>query len=297
MSTEYKDHPLASILPLMGKMEIQELAADIQANGLRIPITLLDGMILDGRNRYRACEVIGVEPAVREFNGEGDPVDFIVSVNVKRRHLTTSQRAMVAARLANLPRGNPRFSEGSPKSARLPNRKTDAEAAKELEVGERTVRDAKTVLRDAPKESIKAVEEGKKTVNQAVRAVKESKTKTLRLDETGYPIPESVLELWQRAEAFKSNLQAISRIKGEISKGLDEKDPIFRELNSSVIAMLQNLYSELKCVIPYAVCTTCQGHQEKNCTLCKTRGFISHFAYKQFVPAETKALRERARAK
>lgn len=121
--------------------------------------------------------------------------------------------------------------------------------------------------------------------------------KEVHHDKTGYPIPEGIWEDWQRAEGFGSNLRELSRIKGEISRGLEGEDVIFREINSSSVSALTNLYAELKCVLPYAVCTSCQGRQKSKCSLCKQRGFISEFAYKQFVPAETKAMREKARAK
>jgi hypothetical protein len=98
-----------------------ELENDIRENGLRFPIVLLDGLVLDGRNRYRACKTVGVEPRFQDFNGNGDPVAFIVSVNVKRRHLNTSQRAMIAAKLANMPRGDvSRLQPAEEKSSKTP---------------------------------------------------------------------------------------------------------------------------------------------------------------------------------
>jgi predicted RNA methylase len=74
--------------------ELQELADDIAANGLRNPIVMLDGRILDGRNRYIACKLARVEPRFTEFDGD-DPIGWVVSQNLVRRHLTASQRAVV----------------------------------------------------------------------------------------------------------------------------------------------------------------------------------------------------------
>lgn len=96
-----KFHPLSELFPLMQGREFDELVADIKAHGLREPITTLDGMILDGRNRWRACEAAGAEPRTCEYHGE-DPLGWVVSLNLHRRHLDESQRAIVAAKIANL---------------------------------------------------------------------------------------------------------------------------------------------------------------------------------------------------
>ncbi len=55
MSDEALFHPVANIFPLMGEAELDALAEDIRANGLREPVWLhRDGRIVDGRNRWLA---------------------------------------------------------------------------------------------------------------------------------------------------------------------------------------------------------------------------------------------------
>lgn len=96
-------HPLAGLLPMLNDVEFQALVADIREHGLRVPITLFDGQVLDGRNRLKACTVAGVEPHFEVFTGtEDDALAFVLSLNVARRHLTTPQRAVVALRLLPL---------------------------------------------------------------------------------------------------------------------------------------------------------------------------------------------------
>ena len=90
-------HPLANLFPLMEGAEAEALGDDIKANGQREPIWLLEGTTLDGRNRYLQCCRVGVEPVTSDYDGEG-PLAFVISMNLKRRHLNESQRAWVASR-------------------------------------------------------------------------------------------------------------------------------------------------------------------------------------------------------
>jgi ParB-like chromosome segregation protein Spo0J len=94
----YAFHPLADIFPLLEGDEFEDLVADIKANGLIEPIILLDDLILDGRNRYRACIAAGIEPTYRPFIGD-DFAAFVISMNVARRHLTHGQKRAVLVKL------------------------------------------------------------------------------------------------------------------------------------------------------------------------------------------------------
>ena len=89
-------HPACLLFPRLVDDELQALAEDIKLNGLLIPITTLKGEILDGRNRLEACEIAGVKPRFEEWTGEGSPLSWVVATNLVRRHLTASQRAVVA---------------------------------------------------------------------------------------------------------------------------------------------------------------------------------------------------------
>ncbi len=103
-----KAHAYADLFPLLDGPELQSLADDIAANGLREKIWLYEGKILDGRNRWAACKLAKVEPQTREYRGS-DPLGLVVSLNLKRRHLNESQRGMIAARLATLKLGAKQF--------------------------------------------------------------------------------------------------------------------------------------------------------------------------------------------
>jgi len=152
-------HPLAAAFPLIEGPEFDELVADVREHGLRDPIVLYEGLILDGRNRRRACEVAGVEPRFEEYVGD-DPRAFVISRNLKRRHLNSSQRAMIAASLADMPAHRP-----SAKSASL--RTSHADAAKLLNVSTRTVEKASKVQSDGISDLQQAVERGSVSVSAA----------------------------------------------------------------------------------------------------------------------------------
>jgi ParB-like chromosome segregation protein Spo0J len=88
------------MFPLMEGDAFGELIADIQANGLRETITLYQGKVLDGRNRYRACREAGIEVKTEPFEGtEADARAFVISKNIHRRHLTTEQKRDLIAKL------------------------------------------------------------------------------------------------------------------------------------------------------------------------------------------------------
>jgi hypothetical protein len=107
----------------------------------------------------------------------------------------------------------------------------------------------------------------------------------IQLDKTGYAIPDSILPDWLRAdETAKAMLSQISKLKSQLKAGLEAKDVIFAEVTNTSIADFTNAYSSIKCVVPYAVCTSCQGHNRKRCSLCRGRGFLSEFAWRSLFP-------------
>jgi N6-adenosine-specific RNA methylase IME4/ParB-like chromosome segregation protein Spo0J len=152
----YEFHPLANVFPLIEGAEFDELVADIRERGLHEPIVVLEDMILDGRNRYRACMAAGVEPTFTVYTGD-DPLAYVISLNLKRRHLDESQRAMVAAKLATLKLGDNQHSEGLP----------IGRGSELLNVGERTVARAREVQEHGAPELVHAVEQGVVSVTAA----------------------------------------------------------------------------------------------------------------------------------
>jgi len=92
-------HPIADRFPLLNGTRFEELVQDIQDHGLREPITLYEGMILDGRNRYRACRQLGIEPQTRALPDGLDPWAYVWSLNGQRRDLSADQRYLIWKRV------------------------------------------------------------------------------------------------------------------------------------------------------------------------------------------------------
>jgi len=95
-----ESHPLALMFPEMAQDERRELMEHISTHGQLHPIVTHEGMILDGRNRYWCCLVLGLAPVLKEWDGEaGSPLAYVVGCNLNRRHLTPGQRAAIAVDL------------------------------------------------------------------------------------------------------------------------------------------------------------------------------------------------------
>lgn len=183
-------HPIANIFPLMEGTAFSEFKADAKQHGVREQIVIHEGKILDGRNRYRAACDLKIEFSVRKFDAsiDGDsPLAFVLSSNLHRRHLDTSQRALVAAGIANLQNGQ---NKAAQKCAPV----SQEDAAETLNVSRRSVQQATKVLENAPAAVVKAVQSGDVSVGDAatvselpkseqtaaLKKVEAGKAKTLR---------------------------------------------------------------------------------------------------------------------
>jgi hypothetical protein len=158
----YESHPLAAAFPLMEGEDYSSLVADIREHGLCEPILLHEGLVLDGRNRLRACIDAGIRPRFVHYAGD-DPVTYVISLNLRRRHLDSSQRAMIAARLATLKLGaNQHTKAGAGIQA-----PSQTQAADLLKVSRDSVQKGRLVLNHGTEELQRAVEAGRLAVSVA----------------------------------------------------------------------------------------------------------------------------------
>jgi hypothetical protein len=175
MSEKYKEHPIAAIFPMIGDGAFEKLKSDIALNGIKESGLLFQGKILDGRNRYKAACQLGIEMSWQEVeNSEPeeiatfDPLAYVLSQNLHRRHLKQSQRAMIAAKMATLKRGD----AGNGRKVDQQNCLPIDDAANLLSVGSRSVIAAKYVIDNGCKQLIDAVEACEVTVSMAEKLCK-----------------------------------------------------------------------------------------------------------------------------
>lgn len=177
----YNKHKF-NIFPEMSSDEMGQLVDDLRVHGYDgPPITLYENEILDGWNRYLACDTVGIDFPVQEFSGtDSDALDFVVRAN-RRRNLTKNQWTLCIGELYELkknPRGNPNFSQlgqnvrieddedSGPLSDELiyEYEDTAADVAKQFGVNPRTVRRAAHTLK-----AFREAEPEKQTAFQAGR--------------------------------------------------------------------------------------------------------------------------------
>lgn len=149
---ELKQHPLSAAFPSMSADDFAALVVDVKANGQREPIMLFEGMVLDGWHRYRACDESGIKPQSFNFGGD-DPVAFVLSHNLHRRHLTPSQRAAAVVACSEWQPMGVKRGRVEPGSTLA---KTNAEMAKVAQVTPRTITDAKAAHKAGLGDAMKA---------------------------------------------------------------------------------------------------------------------------------------------
>jgi len=152
------------MFPAMTDAEFKELRASIKANGLEFPIVVYKNQILDGRHRYHACLAEKVEPWTVKHDGDDSPealAAYVYRANAIRRHLSTSQRAMIAAEMCNLPVGKP--------TNVIPSKEgiSAATAAKTVGVSVASIERARHVIDNAAPEVTQAVQAGTVAVTDA----------------------------------------------------------------------------------------------------------------------------------
>ncbi|QWV97470.1 ParB N-terminal domain-containing protein [Geomonas nitrogeniifigens] len=206
----YEQHPLSAAFPSMTKADLDALTEDIAENGLLTPITIYEGKVIDGWHRYQACRACGRVPNIVQLSANVDPVAFVKSHNLHRRHLSGSQRAAAVVACNGWVAGG-RPQKGEPGS---PFHQTVSAMAKEAEVSERTIQQAKAAHAAGLGE---AVRDGKLTAKKAAARAKFSEEEC-RSTETAAPTPSDK----EMVSIPKAELDALNSQIKELQESLAE---------------------------------------------------------------------------
>ena len=240
-------HEVCLAFPLMDDEAFKELCDDIKANGLRNEIVTYQGKIIDGRNRYNACREVGVAPRMREWDGNGSLVAYVVSLNLRRRHLDAGQRAMLGAKLKPMfaeeaakrqaaTQAKPGERVGSKVVEKIPppsdKGKARDEAARAVGVNPRYIDEAEKISKENP-ELAKRVEEGEVNIPQAkkvlegdtIEEAKKRKPRTIAVTvETPPEAPRSELTVTVTGEQAPTPtaLPISGKVPENLTKGLKD---------------------------------------------------------------------------
>ena len=234
----FEVHPLAELIPPMSDDEFTELREDIRESGLREAVTLFDGKVLDGRHRARACQELGIEPATRVYEG-GDPAEYVISLNLRRRHLTVGQRATAALALLDYEReqakerqrehggtapGRASNTGGqSPTSVREAT-KAAAKAGEKLGVSRTSVERASRLAKERP-DLLDKVKAGELSVTGATELM------TGKSNRTGEPIDRSVTKPQPQRVGKREEAQSRNRL-GNLIDTFSNTQMLLREINT-----------------------------------------------------------------
>lgn len=236
-------HPLCTLFPRLSGAEFQALSEDIAANGLREPIVTLDGMILDGGNRYRACLDAGVKPTFAEFKG-GNIVSFVLSANMHRRHLSAGQQAAIVASAQDWATAQ---TVGKPKSGNVTGLDRVQDRAAQSGASDKTQRMADRVAKASP-ELAKQVAHGEISLPKAAQQVSPSKPKVkpevLAKPRKGEPTIESLLAENQR---LRDELHEARHVAEELAHDLESYNTV-GEGEEAVAKELKRLKGMLRTV-------------------------------------------------
>ena len=254
---DYDFHPIAAMFPLLEGDELNALAADIKANGLREPCWLYEGKILDGRNRKTACTLVGIEPTFREFTGDRlAAIRFVWSMNRTRRHLNSGQAAIAESKRVAMEKdaqeelekmreeaaarksaGGKVAGKGRPKQLTQTigeaidrhSRETNATRAKAAGTNRRYLEAADDLVKRAKSEpaiaeKVAAVEKGDKTLSQVIREVKHEEAKA-----NTKPLPDGKYRVFYADPPWSY---------GNSGSGIDQYGPAERHYSAMTIAEL-----------------------------------------------------------
>jgi len=254
---EFELHPLCTLFPRLSGTEFDSLCADIKNNGLRNPIVIHEGMILDGGNRYRACIEIGIEPDFVEFGG-GNLVSFVLSVNLHRRHMTTGQQAAIVSSAQDWAKAQ---TVGKPKSGNVTGLDRVEDRMAQSGASDKTQRMADKVAKADPELS-RQVAHGEISLPKAIRSITPQKAE--QEEDAEYDEKEQIIH--ELKDTVVSLDEENTRLKDAIAANQLPEDEI--QSAAEIIADLRHQIKALEAELS-AVKSSRDGYMVQNAELKK----------------------------
>lgn len=246
-------HPLSAAFPDMDHEDFDDLVASIKAHGQREPITIYQNKVLDGWHRYRACQQLDIGPMTTEYDGK-DPVNFVIDLNLNRRHLSPSQKALAIVSCSTwAPEGKPKNTPYESTNTPPRGGVTVDQMAKQAGVGARTVERAKEVVTKGDKETIEKVKKGAMSLSEALRSLDKADPSNAPPKPVEPRLPaaislEKYQELHKQHEALKALYQEQQDNAEELAKEIEilealrdnEHYPKMREMQATIDNLTQS---------------------------------------------------------
>ena len=252
---KFEQHPLSAAFPAMSDDDFQALCDDVEVHGQREPVIIFEGMVLDGWHRYQACLRTNTHLTKFDFKLDEDPVAFVKSQNLHRRHLTASQRAAAVVACSawhpahrtkkvepssTLPKTS--AESGDKKKVELGSTlpKTNSQLAKEAGTTVRTVTDAKAAQKAG---LIDPVIDGAMTAKEAAKVARGTSLK---------PEPKPEVEPNDEDDAVSILSEENDRLSARLAVAAMDATPEEKALASETIdglqAQVKTLTAELDAV-------------------------------------------------
>lgn len=221
---KFTQHPLSAAFPAMSADDFQALKDSIETIGVQNPVTLLDGMVIDGWHRYTAAMELGMACPTVEL-GDVDPRDFVLAQNKARRHITVAQLAMAATAVYRWSAaGRPSGNSAGPAELKQP------EMAKNAGVSVRSLRQAEEVSKNAAPEVIAAVNRGAVGLEKAAKIAqlpKEEQAAAIhKPSPKAAPSEEIPEDDGPSAEEMAAQIAAEEADRALVAKLLDSNEPL-----------------------------------------------------------------------
>jgi hypothetical protein len=311
-----KPHRYSEVFPTIDGHEFDELVESIKKHGQLHPLVMYQGKVLDGRNRLRACDALGIKPKTVDYKGT-DPIGHILSLNLNRRHLNASQRAMIVADIETLKVGanqhvtprsysdegrsidlpslgaacqGARVSPGSAKRARTVKASGTPELTSSVRAGKIAVSTA-SVLATAPEKVQREAAENPKNAPAIAKRIeeekREEKSEEPPIELHGLDVPADVLAAAEKEQSLIAKMDHLIR---ELKKTYTE----YEEHRGSRVGLKAGQYQAtalrdalaafgtIRQCRPASVCLNCKLWPDirKTCPTCRGTGYMDERTHK-----------------